>query len=485
MKLFRIFTLIILIGVVSCETEELTDTVVQDSAVDNSEIISTVNLEIDIEEIDAIFDDISFFTPITDFVNGKISIPELSKNVSTDDEEEDRADYFGNCVDFEFTRTDNTITFTLTLNGECEDRDGNPITGIITRTVTYSENSFEGTTVIDNLSLNGYVINGTRSFVWTENNDNGNREVSSSVDITFENEEGTISKAGERTVELTEGGDTATREDDVRTVTGFFEYMTPERSFSMEITTPLVKPATCRYIVSGVKTYTTAEGTSTLDYGDGSCDNLALLTLPDGSQEEITLRGRGDFNDDNGEEGEDEEEGDGEDGDEDDQDGTDGEDGDEDGDDEDGDEDGDDGTDGQDGDDSDEDSIDGVARLTEILTDGQWKVGRFIERTGTGRDDFNDLSSDFQNYRFDFEDNGIVIVSENGNDVASNPWEIIEEDRGLFLSLDFANAASTLSSLTNEWPMVSASEDEVIFVIGELDIINGTDNRIFLALERQ
>jgi hypothetical protein len=53
---------------------------------------------------------------------------------------------------------------------------------------------------------------------------------------------------------------------------------------------PLHKTTACRFVVSGVATITPAGGSvRTLDFGDGSCDNKATLTV-NGQSRQITLR---------------------------------------------------------------------------------------------------------------------------------------------------------------------------------------------------
>lgn len=55
--------------------------------------------------------------------------------------------------------------------------------------------------------------------------------------------------------------------------------------------TPLFKKADCRHFVSGSITFTQTDNqrTSTMDFGDGRCDNLATLTI-NGRTKTITLR---------------------------------------------------------------------------------------------------------------------------------------------------------------------------------------------------
>ena len=306
MKHLRILLFALALGFVACETNEL-DGILEENSLDEASLSTAVSLEASIEEADDVLDDIAMYSGYFFGVRGGI----YGKN-------KDRcgnSGFFRECADAEVEETDNSITVTLTFNGECEDENGNAITGTIVKTETYTSTSSENTLTVTDLSINGYIINGTKTFTWTESNDNGNPQMSGTVEITVETSEGTISKSGNRTVEITEGADTDTWVDNVKTITGSFSYHGFERSFSMEITTPLVKPAACKFIVSGVKTYTTAEGTTTLDYGDGTCDGFATLTLPDGTQEEVILgKKRRDKSDDDESDDDDEDDDDDDDG---------------------------------------------------------------------------------------------------------------------------------------------------------------------------
>lgn len=57
-----------------------------------------------------------------------------------------------------------------------------------------------------------------------------------------------------------------------------------------ETITPLRRELACRFIVSGVLEISRNDATASLDFGDGSCDAVGILTYPDGSTEEIFLR---------------------------------------------------------------------------------------------------------------------------------------------------------------------------------------------------
>jgi hypothetical protein len=78
--------------------------------------------------------------------------------------------------------------------------------------------------------------------------------------------------------------------DDIFNITGSRRWENSEgKSWSSEIIEPLVKKFTCKWIVKGVIKISAKESTGILDFGDGSCDNKATLTVG-GDSRTITLR---------------------------------------------------------------------------------------------------------------------------------------------------------------------------------------------------
>lgn len=203
----------------------------------------------------------------------------------------DRAGFFSSCVEMVSETVDDTITITLTFPEDCEDRNGNLISGTITIVKSLSDTDRSRTVTFDGFTINGYVVSGTKICSYTVENANGNPEMSGSVDISIETDEGTITKVGTRMVEITSGGDTDTHSDDEKTITGSHTFTDAEgNTYAVEITIPLIKPADCDYIASGVKQYSDNGEVSTLDYGDGTCDAIATMTDADGTVTEIKLK---------------------------------------------------------------------------------------------------------------------------------------------------------------------------------------------------
>jgi hypothetical protein len=278
MNKFKILMFLMALGLVSCQNDDSSNLLSDDSFA--SEAI--------VEETESVLDDIALYSESSfglDESTGK-SLDSKSDNTS----KYGRSGYFKDCVDITYEETNTTRKLTLTFTGNCTDRDGNVITGTITKVRSKTDSSAERTITITNLSINGYVVNGSKSYTYTASNANGNPEMTGSIEISVETDAGTISKVGTRTVEITAGAETDTCTDDEKTITGSFEFTDATGAeFSMVIDPALVKPAGCKYIASGVKTYTRANGITTLDYGDGTCDNIAIKTAADGSITEIEI----------------------------------------------------------------------------------------------------------------------------------------------------------------------------------------------------
>ncbi|MEP5339215.1 MAG: hypothetical protein ABJL44_16245 [Algibacter sp.] len=282
MRKLKSLLLLSVIGFAACETETANVDVL------GANLSDTVTAEVAFEETEDVLDNIAIYSDSAFGIETTTSKASDSKDSTY--KKHGRSGYFKDCADIVVEELDGTTTTTITFTEDCEDRDGNVISGTITKVKTESDNGKEKTVIVDGLMINGYVINGTKTYVYTVSNANGNPEMMGSVNMSIETDEGTATKVGSRTVEITAGGDTDTCTDDEKTITGSFVYTNAEGvENSVTITTDLVKPADCKYIASGIKVYTTEAGTVTLDYGDGTCDDVATKTDTDGTETEVTL----------------------------------------------------------------------------------------------------------------------------------------------------------------------------------------------------
>ena len=99
------------------------------------------------------------------------------------------------------------------------------------------------------------------------------------IEITFPN--GIIARIdGNRVREWIEGIGSGIWEDNVFLVTGNWSiHFSTGHSRSALVTESLRREATCPFFVSGLVEVTRNETTGVLNFGDGTCDNLALLTV--------------------------------------------------------------------------------------------------------------------------------------------------------------------------------------------------------------
>ena len=97
-----------------------------------------------------------------------------------------------------------------------------------------------------------------------------------------------VQRTATRSIEMIAGYVTPVRTDDVFLINGNSSTTRNGLTFSQTITTPLRKEVSCNWLVSGVMTMTRGTNTRTIDFGNGSCDNQAVVTM-NGISRTITL----------------------------------------------------------------------------------------------------------------------------------------------------------------------------------------------------
>ncbi|TVZ56262.1 hypothetical protein OD91_1544 [Lutibacter sp. Hel_I_33_5] len=190
--------------------------------------------------------------------------------------------------------TANGKIVTIDFGDGCERKNGKEFSGKIIITYVKADDSFSKTVTFENFAVDGNPVTGSKSITKVKENANGNPEKTHTTDITVTVEDGVnIVKKGTKVKEKTAGADTKDIEDDVYSISGSWESVNKEGvAKTATITTNLRREGTCKHIVSGVIAITKDGASFTLDFGDGTCDNIATLTDADGNVEEITLKER-------------------------------------------------------------------------------------------------------------------------------------------------------------------------------------------------
>lgn len=165
------------------------------------------------------------------------------------------------------------------------------LSGIIVIEISGPRNSTSYTRRItyDNFSVDTIQIAGT-SLISVEKENETFRNCTSDLTFTINNET-LITRTANRVWTWIEGMETTEDQtDDVIHIDGSVTATSGSDTYKKEIIEPLVRLGDCHYIVSGIVTIT-LNGVliSTLNYGDGECDDVATMTASDGTTSEVDL----------------------------------------------------------------------------------------------------------------------------------------------------------------------------------------------------
>lgn len=259
---------------VSCETTD--EIIAEQSAALTSDDITAV------EEVDMVMEEVTN-TAEQAFVeeeNGDLFTRSSSSSFFTD------------CLTKTVVTTNLTKHVTLDFGDGCEVR-GHFIAGIMI--LSYEKDPALHTRTIsvefDSFRVNHKLIEGSHNILRQRENDNGNPQSTATfeVNVTWDNGD-TASRTGEKVREWVEGVGTGVWSDNVYLITGHWNTVRRNGDvISGEVITALRRELVCRFLVSGVIDLTKNDGSGSLDFGDGTCDNEALLTLDDGTEIVITL----------------------------------------------------------------------------------------------------------------------------------------------------------------------------------------------------
>jgi len=217
---------------------------------------------------------------------------DIVESAYVEQEEEARnTSFFSDCVIITVS-SENGITFvTLDFGLGCQLNNGNVLSGKInitygpvqngTRTINYS---------FENFTFNGKGVEGGATIFRERNNAAGNPQSTVNKDIVVSFPSGlTVDVSATREFEWIEGVGTGTWVDNAYLVTGN-RTVNASTGFTQYgiITDALRREATCPFFVSGAVEISRNAGMGILDFGDGTCDNLATLTV-NGNEHVIIL----------------------------------------------------------------------------------------------------------------------------------------------------------------------------------------------------
>jgi hypothetical protein len=217
--------------------------------------------------------------------------PEANKDTAGKDSEA----YMPDCVTITKVITGNTKKVTLDFGEGCTTRNDNTVSGKIIMDYTFA---FTGQSITINYSFedfyfNGKKIEGTVNKIRVRVNDNGNPQatITKNIKIIWE-DDSFVTVQGERIREWIKGFGNRIWSDNVFLITGNWTITNKAGVVRQAtVTEPLRREMACRFLVSGVIEITKDGSKLTLDYGDGTCDDLATVNI-NGTVKEIHIRKR-------------------------------------------------------------------------------------------------------------------------------------------------------------------------------------------------
>jgi hypothetical protein len=215
-------------------------------------------------------------------VEGSFNIMEAGY-IETEEGRNNNISLFPSCATIQIFPNGNGGMIILDFGESCTLNNGAVVSGSIemdygpidggSRTINYT---------YENFTYNNNSVTGGGQVVRQIANQNGNPQstATETINVSFPGTSVTATRNGTRVIEWVEGVGSGTWVDNVFNITGNWNTeLTNGFSRSGEVTEALVKKLSCIYLVSGVLEIQQEALTGTIDWGDGTCDNQATLTI--------------------------------------------------------------------------------------------------------------------------------------------------------------------------------------------------------------
>lgn len=212
---------------------------------------------------------------------------------STQNKSSDENNFLTDCVTITKVITNNSKTIIIDFGDGCTTRNDNFLSGkiIMEINVNIEDQSVTIDNTFDNFYFNDKKVEGEVHKTRIKINENGNPQADISKNIKITWEDGSfVTVDGERKREWIEGFGNQIWGDNVFLITGTMTITNKDGVKRIAtIIDALKRKAACRFIVSGIVEIVKGEESIQLNYGDGECDDLAIVTK-NGVDHEIHLR---------------------------------------------------------------------------------------------------------------------------------------------------------------------------------------------------
>lgn len=283
LKLVLVY-LVTVLFFVNCENNS-SEIVVDTESISEEEAIALIESDDISDEVSNIVDDILGIESSIGYKDDASKSPEESHHGGIPD-----------CATKTVEEGETSKTVTVDFGEGCELPNGHILSGKIIVIKTHDEEGGTGTIThtFDGFFFNDVSVQGENTIVRVQENENGNPQSAKTINVLHTWPGGEFnSRVGTKVREWIEGQRTTTWGDNVFLITGDWTSTFKDGTvFSSEITQALRREMSCRFTVSGTIEIDRGDTVGLLNFGDGTCDNLAIFTDSEGEETEITLRKR-------------------------------------------------------------------------------------------------------------------------------------------------------------------------------------------------
>lgn len=199
--------------------------------------------------------------------------------------------YLTDCPVVTVNKTAIPQVITIDFGTSCTGKDGKKRSGkILVTSSSFSTFPSVRDKSFENYFVEGKKIEGTVTKTISKDQVNNIRTavISENISLAFPNGEGTAKRIANLTRQY-QRNTLNNKEDNVVVSWGTVEFTRVSGvkvSKTSSDKNPLVYKISCHHIVSGIVSFTSSKNTSwSIDYGNGECDNLAMLTIGDKTKE--------------------------------------------------------------------------------------------------------------------------------------------------------------------------------------------------------
>ena len=186
------------------------------------------------------------------------------------------------CYEAIYSETGFTVTFfNCVLNGT------DNANGTVTVVYGLEPGTASFTATYVDFYVGDVLLNGTRSSTIIGDPNQSSISFSVSSTMTAEFSDGSvISENGSREFTFTFGD---SLETSMYSISGSWELQVNDDEYSVDINTTLEGNLSCGYITSGTMVVNKNGLQVTVDFGDGTCDNIATIVYPNGASDDVTI----------------------------------------------------------------------------------------------------------------------------------------------------------------------------------------------------